>query len=78
MLPTRVFQSGHSMAVRIPKAISSGLPVGDAEIMQVGNTWMIRPIKRKSLADIGETVAGFKDTPVPLSREFHEDVERDW
>lgn len=69
MATTRVFLSGNSRAVRIPRSI--GLPVGEVEIYERGDEVVIRR-RRDTLADIPGLLAslpadflpdGCSDTP---------------
>lgn len=54
MATTRVFLSGNSRAVRIPRDIR--LPVGEVEIFERGDEVVIRP-RRDTLADIPDLLA---------------------
>ena len=54
MARTRVFLSGNSRVVRIPRGI--GLPVGEVEIFERGDEVVIRP-GRSSLADVPALLA---------------------
>lgn len=75
---TRVFKSGNSLAVRIPKELAFVDAAQDVEIERVGNTLVVRPVEQKSLADIGEIFAMFSPHFMAGEREFHEQLERDW
>jgi antitoxin VapB len=58
MATTRVFLSGNSRAVRIPRDI--GLPLGEVEIFERGEEVVIRP-RRGSLADVPELLASLPE-----------------
>jgi antitoxin VapB len=58
MATTRVFVSGNSRAVRIPRGI--GLPVGEVEIFERGEEVVIRA-RRNSLADVPALLASLPE-----------------
>ena len=73
---TRVFKSGNSLAVRIPKELAI-VDVGqDVEIERVGNALMVRPVVQQSLAGIGQIFAMFSEDFMAEGREFHEEMNR--
>jgi antitoxin VapB len=55
---TRVFRSGNSQAVRIPKEFH--LDDDEVEIFRQGNALVLRPVKR-TWADLRESLARFTD-----------------
>lgn len=75
---TKVFKSGNSLAIRIPKDLSIADTGQDVEIERVGNTLTVRPIARKSLAGIGAIFAMFSPDFMARGREVHVERERDW
>jgi antitoxin VapB len=75
---TRVFKSGNSLAVRIPKELAIIQPSQDIEIEQVGNTLVLRPIVKRKLTGLAEAFAAFPPGFMAEGREFHEQKERDW
>jgi len=75
---TRVFKSGNSLAVRIPKELAIVEAAQEIEIEKVGNTLVLRPVERKTLTGIGEIFAMFSPDFMADGREFHEQKERDW
>ena len=75
---TKVFKSGNSLAIRIPKDLSIADTGQDVEIERVGNTLTIRPVARKSLAGVGAIFAMFSPDFMASGREVHEERERDW
>lgn len=77
-MQTRVFQSGNSIAVRIPKELAIVSPSQDVEIEQVGDSLVIRPIRRKKLAGLGTVLAGFSPEFMADGRDVHDEPDRDW
>jgi antitoxin VapB len=75
---TRIFKSGNSLAVRIPKELAFAEASREVEIERVGNTLVVRPVERKTLAGIGEILAMFPPDFMAEGREFHEEHDRDW
>jgi antitoxin VapB len=79
---TRVFQSGNSIAVRIPKDLAFVQASQDVLIERVGNTLVIRPVPQQTLAGIAEIFAefsaAFMATFMAEGREFHEEPAREW
>lgn len=75
---TRVFKSGNSLAVRIPKELASALASPDVEIEKIGDTLVLRPVVRRKLTGLAEAFAMFTPDFMPEGREFHEQKERDW
>ena len=75
---TRVFKSGNSLAVRIPKELGFVDAAQDIEVERVGNTLVLRRVEQETLADIGKILAMFSPGFMAQGREFHEERERDW
>lgn len=75
---TRIFKSGNSLAVRIPKELGFVDAAQDVEVERVGNTLVLRLVAQETLADIGEIFAMFSPNFMADGREFHEERERDW
>ncbi len=75
---SRVFKSGNSLAVRIPKELGFVDAAQEVEVERVGNTLVLRRIEEKTLSDIGEIFAMFSPSFMADGREFHETQERDW
>ena len=73
---TRVFKSGNSFAVRIPKELAIADAAQDIEIERVGNTLVLRPISPKTLTGIGDVFAMFSDDFMAQGREFHPEQDR--
>ena len=55
-MQTRIFRSGNSQAVRIPKPYRFGPEVTEVEIFRRGEELVIRP-RRRRLADLYEALA---------------------
>lgn len=75
---TRIFKSGNSLAVRIPKELAFSDAPQDVEIERKGETLVIRPVEKRSLAGVMEAFAAFPPDFMSEGREFHEQKERDW
>ena len=75
---TRVFKSGNSLAVRIPKELANALASQDVEIEKVGDTLVLRPVVKRKLTGLAEAFAAFPPGFMADGREFHEQKERDW
>jgi antitoxin VapB len=75
---TRIFKSGNSLAVRIPKELGFADEAQDAELERVGNTLVLRLVQRDTLADIGDVFAAFSPGFMSEGREFQAEHERDW
>lgn len=75
---TRVFKSGNSLAVRIPKEFAIVDAAQEVEIERVGNTLVLRPLGQKTLAGIGDIFAMFSPDFMAAGRESEEEQEREW
>ncbi|MBI5330392.1 MAG: AbrB/MazE/SpoVT family DNA-binding domain-containing protein [Betaproteobacteria bacterium] len=75
---TRVFKSGNSLAVRIPKELAIVEAAQEVEIEQVGNTLVVRAVQKETLGDLMDIFASFPKSFMAEGREFHEQKERDW
>ena len=75
---TRVFKSGNSLAVRIPKELAFVDCAQDVEVERVGNTLVLRPVVQETIGDLTEIFAAFPKSFMAEGREFHEEHERDW
>ena len=75
---TRVFKSGNSLAVRIPKELGFVDGAQDVEIERVGNSLVLRPIVQETIGDLTPILAMFSPNFMAEGREFHEQRERDW
>ncbi|MFN5745206.1 MAG: antitoxin [Methylococcaceae bacterium] len=75
---TRVFKSGNSLAVRIPKELAIVEASQDVEIERIGDTLVVRPVARQNLEDLVDILASFPGSFMAEGRELHEQNERDW
>lgn len=75
---TRVFKSGNSMAVRIPKELAFADNIQDVEIERIGNTLVVRPAGEQTLADVMDICAMFTPDFMADGRDESPEVERDW
>ena len=75
---TRVFKSGNSLAVRIPKELGFVDAAQDIEVERVGNTLVLRLVATQTIGDLTEILAAFPPSFMAEGREFHEEQERDW
>jgi antitoxin VapB len=75
---TRIFKSGNSLAVRIPKDMTPDEVPEEAEIEWRNGVWTIRPLHRRTLAGLMDRFKAFSPEFMAGGREFHEQKERDW
>lgn len=75
---TRLFKSGNSLAVRIPKELAFIDAAQDVEIERVGNTLIIKPQQQKTIGDLSSLLSGFPEGFMEEGREADEEQERDW
>jgi antitoxin VapB len=75
---TRVFKSGNSLAVRIPKELAIVEAGQNVEIEKVGDTLVLRPVVKRKLTGLADAFAMFTPDFMAEGREFHEQKERDW
>ncbi len=75
---TRVFKSGNSLAVRIPKELAFADGAQDVDIERVGNTLVLRPVVQETIGDLTPILSMFSPNFMADGREFHEQRERDW
>lgn len=75
---TRIFKSGNSLAVRIPKELAFDGEAQEVEIERKGNALLIRPLPTQTLAGLGDIFARFSADFMADGREFNEQKERDW
>lgn len=76
MTVAKVFQSGNSQAVRLPREMR--LDVSEVEVTRHGDTLILRPIRREAtLASAFDTLAGIGDDFLPEGRQQGEAQERE-
>ena len=73
---TRIFKSGNSQAVRIPKDLNFDSDIQEVEIERKNDTLMIRPRRKRSLAGLMDRFAAFPTDFMIEGREFHQERER--
>lgn len=72
---TRIFKSGNSLAVRIPKDMTFPEATQEVSIERMGDGLLIRPVGRK-LTGLMDKFAAFSPDFMAEGREFHEEHER--
>ena len=75
---TRVFQSGNSLAVRIPKELGFAEVAQEVEIERVGDALVVRPVRTESLGDLARVFAMFTPDFMADGREPAPEMERAW
>lgn len=75
---TRIFKSGNSLAVRIPKELVFLDAAQDVEIERVGDTLIISPQYRQPIGDLSTLLADFPEGFMSEGREELEEQERPW
>lgn len=77
-LPTRIFKSGNSLSVRIPKEMVPADVPQDAEIECKDGGWMIRPVQRRKLDGLAAKFAAFSPGFMTGGRLVEPELDRDW
>lgn len=75
---TKVFKSGNSLAVRIPKEMSFEEGVLEVNITRKGDALVIHPIRRDSLKKLSNAFAAFPAGFMAEGRSPNKQKERDW
>jgi antitoxin VapB len=77
MTTTRVFKSGNSVAVRLPKAL--GVKEGtEMRVREEGGRYVLEPVEKAEKIDL-TGIAGSIPWLKPIERdEEYEDLPRDW
>ncbi|MFZ1830576.1 MAG: type II toxin-antitoxin system VapB family antitoxin [Candidatus Competibacteraceae bacterium] len=73
---TRIFKSGNSQAVRIPKDLNFDSDIQEVEIERKKDALIIRPQRKRSLAGLMDRFAAFPTDFMMEGREFHQEHER--
>ena len=73
---TRIFKSGNSQAVRIPKDLNFASDIQKVEIERNNDTLMIRSQRKRSLAGLMNRFAAFPADFMVEEREFNPEHER--
>lgn len=74
---TRIFKSGNSLAVRIPKELVFEGGAQDVEVERVGKTLVLRPVVTETIGDLTDIFTAFPKGFMAEGREFQEQRERD-
>lgn len=77
-MQTRIFKSGNSLAVRIPRELAFADDVQEVEIERVGEALMLRPVQQATLADLGDVLAQFSPGYMAAGREEAPEQDRPW
>ena len=77
-LPTRIFKSGNSLSVRIPKEMVPADVPEDAEIKYSGGVWTIRPIYKRKLTGLAEKFGAFSPGFMSHGRVPQDQDDYDW
>jgi len=75
---TRVFKSGNSLAVRIPRELAVAAESDEVELERVGNSLVIRPVGGQSLAGLMDAFAAFPAGFMAEGRAPQDQRPRDW
>lgn len=78
MLYTRVFKSGNSLAVRIPRELAFLDPSQEVQIERIGDSLVLRPVQEQTLADLPAIFASFSKEFMAAGREADDQAEREW
>ena len=73
---TRIFKSGNSLAVRIPKELGFDEAGREVEIERQGDAIAIRPVQKRSMAGLMDKFAAFPSDFMNEGRGSHEEKER--
>lgn len=74
---TRIFKSGNSLAVRIPKEMTFPEAIQEVSIERMGDGLLIRPVSHRSLAGLMDKFAAFPPDFMSEGRDHHEETERE-
>ena len=75
---SRIFKSGNSLAVRIPKELAFADGALDVDIERRGETLLIRPVSKTSLGGVGKAFAAFPRGFMAEGRELRDQKKRAW
>ena len=78
MTKTRIFQSGNSLAVRIPKELGFAQIAQEVEIERVGDSLIVRPVQSESLGELAQVFAMFTADFMEGGREPAPEIDRTW
>ena len=75
---TRIFKSGNSLAVRIPRELAFIGAGEEVDIERVGNTLVLRPVASTTLEEALEVLAAFPASFLAEGRIPEDQAPRDW
>ena len=75
---TKIFKSGNSLAVRIPRDLAVAGESDEVELERVGDTLVIRPVGGKSLAGLLDVLGAFPAGFMADGRAPQDQRPRDW
>jgi antitoxin VapB len=75
---TRIFRSGNSLAVRIPKDMTPANVPEQAQIEWHNGVWTIRPLHGRSLAGLMDRFKAFSPDFMASGRELLDQSPRHW
>ncbi len=75
---SRIFKSGNSQAVRIPKELAFDVGMQDVEVERKGETLVIRAVSQQSLGDVMKAFAAFPAGFMAEGRDGNEQRPRNW
>lgn len=78
LIKTRIFQSGNSLAVRIPKELGFAQIAQEVEIERVGDSLIVRPVQSESLGELAQVFAMFTADFMEGGREPAPEIDRNW
>ena len=73
---SRIFKSGNSLALRIPKELAFAEGALDVEIERRGETPLIRPVSKATLGGVGKAFAAFPRGFMVDGRELRDQKKR--
>jgi antitoxin VapB len=74
---TRIFKSGNSLTVRIPKELVFEGGAQDVEVERVGNTLVLRPVVTETIGDLSNIFAAFPKGFMAEGRESSQQRENE-
>ena len=75
-IKTRIFQSGNSLAVRIPKKLGFAQVAQEVEIERVGDSMVVRHVQSESLRELTQVFALFTPDFMAGGREPAPEIDR--
>ena len=78
VMMSRIFKSGNSLAVRIPKELAFTGAAQEVEIQRKGDTLVIRPVSAQSLAGAMKAFAAFPAGFMSAGRDDNVQKPRAW